>query len=72
MKLRIIKNKLIVFLFIIICVNNQIKAQTFNKPGVTSAQFLKIGISARAEAMGQAVSAFINDGSASYLSLIHI
>lgn len=41
-------------------------AQTFNKPGVTAAQFLKIGVSARAEAMGQAVSAFVNDGSASY------
>lgn len=41
-------------------------SQTFNKPGVTAAQFLKIGISARAEGMGQAVASFVDDGSASY------
>ncbi len=40
--------------------------QTFNKPGVTAAQFLKIGITARAEAMGQSVAAFIDDASATY------
>jgi hypothetical protein len=43
-----------------------IMGQTFNKPGVTSLQFIKFGVSARAEGMGQSVSAFIDDASASY------
>lgn len=53
----------IIYLTSILAVNN---AQTFNKPGVTSAQFLKLGISARAEGMGQSVASFIDDASATY------
>jgi hypothetical protein len=41
-------------------------AQTFTKPGVTSVQFLKLGISPRSEAMGQAVASSIGDVSATY------
>lgn len=40
-----------------------ISAQTYNKPGVTSAQFLKLGITARGEAMSQAVIADVSDAS---------
>ncbi len=43
-----------------------IQGQTVSKPGVTAAQFLKIGVSARAEAMGQSVVSFIDDASSVY------
>jgi hypothetical protein len=43
-----------------------VSGQTFNKPGVTSLQFIKLGVSARAEGMGQSVTAFIDDASAAY------
>ncbi len=51
---------------LVLLINISAYGQTFNKPGVTAAQFLKIGITARAEAMGQSVAAFINDASATY------
>ncbi|MEN8192319.1 MAG: PorV/PorQ family protein [Bacteroidota bacterium] len=61
------KNIVVLFASMISIVGiNFTNGQTFNKPGVTSAQFLKLGVSARAEAMGQAVSSFIDDGSASF------
>ncbi len=51
---------------IIITTFTILNAQGFNKPGGTSATYLKIGIDARAEGMGEAVSAFINDASATF------
>ncbi len=63
------KKNIYIMIFCVINIliyNKLLNAQTFNKPGVTSAQFLKIGISARAEAMGQSVASFIDDASASY------
>ncbi len=58
----IVKLTTIIFLSVVF----SLKAQTFNKPGVTSLQFIKIGVSARAEGMGQSVAAFIDDASAAY------
>jgi len=39
-------------------------SQTYNKPGGTGAQFLKLGVTARAEALGQAIVAEISDATA--------
>ena len=47
-------------------------SQTVSKTGTTAAQFLKIGVGARALAMGGAYAATSNDATALYLSLIHI
>lgn len=58
--------KILAITFLIIGSFSHTLGQSFNKPGVTSAQFLKIGISARAEAMGQAVTAFVDDASAAH------
>lgn len=67
--MNIIKNKMkliLLFSLGLISIYSVNNAQTFNKPGVTSAQFLKIGVSARAEGMGQSVASFIDDASASF------
>jgi hypothetical protein len=67
--MNLIKSKmklLILICLLILSIYSVDNAQTFNKPGVTSAQFLKIGVSARAEAMGQSVASFIDDASATY------
>ena len=54
----------IAFFFFLLLI--EVGAQTFTKPGVTSVQFLKLGVAPRAEAMGQAIAASVGDITATY------
>ena len=42
------------------------QSQTYNKPGATAAPFLKIGVSARGEAMGQTIVAVVDDATSAF------
>ena len=57
-----LKNTILACLFI----SSTIVSQTVSKTGTTAAQFLKIGIGARALALGGAYSAIADDASALY------
>lgn len=63
-------------LFVLLLLPSLAAAQTYsNKPGMAAAQFLRIGIAARGEAMGDAVIASVDDVSAAYYNpsgLLHI
>lgn len=55
----------LVALMVLLVGSSQLGAQ-YNKPGSTSAQFLRIGISARGMALGEAMVAYCDDVSALY------
>ena len=62
--------KVVPILIILLCAS-RINAQLFptlggQRAGITTAQFLKIGVGARASAMGEAFTAVANDASALY------
>lgn len=54
-----------VFIVFILMLSN-LNAQTYNKPGTTSAAFLKLGVTARAESMGSSVVSDVSDASSAY------
>ena len=61
--------RIIIFITTLIC----LEAQTINRYGTTTANFLEIGVGSGPTAMGDAYVAVANDVSSIYwLSLIHI
>lgn len=54
------------FAIIVVIGISNITAQTYDKPGTASVAFLKLGVTAKGESMGQAIVASVDDASATF------
>ncbi len=62
-----IMNKILLKIFLLfLSIVPNLYGQTFTKPGVTAAQFIKIGISTKGESLGGAVVASVSDVTSTY------
>jgi len=60
------KKNILIALAVLVAIGGPAGATTFSKVGTAGAQFLKIGAGARAEGMGEAFSAVVDDATAMY------